>query len=110
MKSPKYEEDPEEKAARERERRLSEIERTSATEKAAAGLTSDLRATYGLQTGEGFLGTALKTKKRGPKLPTFEELFASFSPNEPDKANLGHFAHAGYTPGVDYRFSKASKK
>lgn len=45
MKKPK--EDPEDKRARLRERRLSEIDRRAASEQNAAGLTSDIRAIYG---------------------------------------------------------------
>lgn len=39
-------EDPVEKAERQRQLRLAEIERTTATERQASGLTSDLRALY----------------------------------------------------------------
>jgi hypothetical protein len=42
-------EDPEDRKARLRERRLTEIDRTQNAEKTAAGLTSDLRAVYGLR-------------------------------------------------------------
>ena len=42
-------EDPKDKAARLRERRLTEIERTKTAESAAGSLTSDLRAIYGLR-------------------------------------------------------------
>ena len=45
----KPKEDPADKAARLRERRMTEIERTSATENNAGGLTSDLRAVYGMK-------------------------------------------------------------
>ena len=45
----KPKEDPADKAARMRERRLSEIERTQSTEDSAGGLTSDLRAVYGMK-------------------------------------------------------------
>jgi len=41
------------KAARLRERRLSEIERTQTTEDTAGGLTSDLRAVYGMKGMKG---------------------------------------------------------
>lgn len=41
------------KAARLRERRLSEIERTQSTEDTAGGLTSDLRAVYGMKGMKG---------------------------------------------------------
>lgn len=42
----KPKEDPAEKAARLRERRMSELELTKATENNAASMSSDLRATY----------------------------------------------------------------
>ena len=47
MKTPK--EDPADKANRMRERRISELEQDQATQKQAAGLTSDIRAVYGLR-------------------------------------------------------------
>lgn len=43
-------EDPKDKAARLRERRIADLERTSSTERAASGLSSDLRAVYGLSS------------------------------------------------------------
>jgi len=48
MAKPK--EDPADKAARLRERRVSELERAAAAQKQAAGLSSDLRAVYGLRS------------------------------------------------------------
>lgn len=42
-------ENPADKQARQRERRLSSMERSRATQDNAAGLTSDLRAVYGLR-------------------------------------------------------------
>ena len=42
-------EDPQDKAARLRERRISELERMRASQENAAGLTSDIRAIYGLR-------------------------------------------------------------
>lgn len=45
MSKPK--EDPADKKARLRERRLSEIDRRTAAQENAAGLTSDLRSIYG---------------------------------------------------------------
>lgn len=45
----KPKEDPEDKAARLRERRLSLLERNASTQESAKGLTSDLRAVYGLK-------------------------------------------------------------
>lgn len=45
----KPKEDPADKAARLRERRITEVERQKTTEKTAGGLTSDLQAVYGLR-------------------------------------------------------------
>ncbi len=45
MKSPK--EDPADKAARLRERRLSELDQARTAEQTASGLASDLRSVYG---------------------------------------------------------------
>ena len=42
-------EDPQAKKDRERERRLSLLDRRQAAEKTAGGLTSDLRSVYGLR-------------------------------------------------------------
>lgn len=44
-------EDPKAKAARLREMRMSEVELTKATQNNAAGLTTDLRAIYGMNGG-----------------------------------------------------------
>jgi hypothetical protein len=44
----KPKEDPKDKAARLRERRLTEVERTSSAEQNAQSLTSDLMAVYGM--------------------------------------------------------------
>lgn len=44
----KPKEDPADKAARLRERRMTEIERRKSSEDFASGLTSDLRAIYGM--------------------------------------------------------------
>ncbi len=46
-KTPK--ENPEDRAARLRERRIASIERDSATQKTAGDLTADLRSVYGLR-------------------------------------------------------------
>ena len=48
MGTPK--EDPKDKAARERERRMTELDRARAAQKEAAGLTTDLRSVYGLRS------------------------------------------------------------
>jgi hypothetical protein len=42
-------EDPKDKAARLRERRITEVERSKTAESAAGSLTSDLRSIYGLR-------------------------------------------------------------
>lgn len=49
----KPKEDPTAKAARLREARMSSIELTKATQNNAAGLTTDLRAIYGMNGGAG---------------------------------------------------------
>lgn len=51
--SPK--EDPADKAARLRERRTSQIERTDAAMQNSAGLASDLRGIYGLRGLQGLM-------------------------------------------------------
>lgn len=45
----KAKEDPADKASRLRERRITEVERQKTTEQSASGLTSDLRAVYGMR-------------------------------------------------------------
>lgn len=47
-------EDPKDKAARLRERRLSEIELGRASQQTAADLTTDLRGAYGMRSGSLF--------------------------------------------------------
>ena len=55
MKSPKMpKEDPQIKIDRERERRLSEIDRTNAGMDEADRLTTELRKIYGMKTGRGY--------------------------------------------------------
>lgn len=49
-KKPKGE-DPADKAARLRERRMTEVERQKSTEESAAGLAADIRSIYGQRTG-----------------------------------------------------------
>lgn len=44
-------EDPQDKAARLRERRMTEVERAKSTEESAAGLSADIRSVYGQRTG-----------------------------------------------------------
>lgn len=44
-------EDPADKAARLRERRMTEVERQKSTEESAAGLAADIRSIYGQRTG-----------------------------------------------------------
>ena len=67
MKSPK--EDPADKAARLRERRISEIERSMATEKQAGGLMSDIGAVYGIRSIPLF-GMAGKPTTAAPSAPS----------------------------------------
>lgn len=54
MKPRTPKEDPADKAARLRERRLAELDRNTATQQLATGLTSDIRGTYG--TGVSMFG------------------------------------------------------
>jgi len=44
-----YKEDPADKAARRRERRITDIARQKSSEEMASGLTSDIRAVYGMK-------------------------------------------------------------
>lgn len=44
-------EDPADKAARLRERRMTDVERAKSTEESAAGLSADIRSIYGQKTG-----------------------------------------------------------
>lgn len=71
MKSPK--EDPNDKAARERERRLAELDQNAAAQKDAGGLTTDLRSVYGLRSlslfGTGGIATAPKPVVQKSPLP-----------------------------------------
>jgi hypothetical protein len=61
MKSPKMpKEDPQIAIDRERERRLSELDRTNAGMDEADRLTTELRKIYGMKTG-----SAYKTKAQG---------------------------------------------
>jgi len=53
----KPKEDPKDKAARLRERRISELERTKSAQDQAEGLTSDLRAVYGMKGIPNTVGT-----------------------------------------------------
>jgi hypothetical protein len=55
----KPKEDPKDKAARERERRISEIERNTSTQQSASSLTTDLRAIYGMRGIPFMQGTAM---------------------------------------------------
>lgn len=76
-------EDPKDKEARLRERRLSELELQQTTQQSAAGLTSDLRAVYGLSSLIGMPGgnlPATKTQTR-PKTASIFDL-------GPEKASL----------------------
>lgn len=68
MKTPK--EDPADKAARLRERRISEIERSMATEKQAGGLMSDIGAVYGIRSIPLFGMAGKPTASQTPSVPT----------------------------------------
>jgi hypothetical protein len=72
MKSPKAPaEDPAAKAARERDRRLSELARMETGVEAADGLTADLREVYGLRNlGRPKASSSSSTSKPKPKGPT----------------------------------------
>lgn len=63
----KPKEDPEDRKARLRERRMSMIERRQASEQSSASLTSDLRAVYGLQNLYNF---GQKGSFSAPSTPT----------------------------------------
>ena len=67
MKSPK--EDPADKAARLRERRLSELELTQTTEKQAGGLGNDLASVFGLRSIPmfGMGGSPARPSVQAPK-------------------------------------------
>lgn len=71
-KTPK--EDPQDKAARLRERRISAMERDSATQRTAGDLTADLRSVYGLRGlplafGSGPGAPVPSAPSAQPKLP-----------------------------------------
>lgn len=53
----------EDRDARRRERRLSEIDQTKSAQEQAAGLTTDLRAIYGLRGIPMMMGSAPATSK-----------------------------------------------
>ena len=59
-------ENPKDKAARLRERRISDLEQKDTAQNTAAGLTSDLRAVYGLKKLPNMFNmTAAPPSKRG---------------------------------------------
>jgi hypothetical protein len=62
----KPKEDPQDRAARERERRITDVDRRQSSEKGATSLTTDLRAIYGLRNlpmfGTRGAGVAPKAK------------------------------------------------
>lgn len=62
----KPKEDPADKAARERERRITDVERQKTGEQQAAGLTTDLRAVYGLRGMPNIFGTAKRADAPKP--------------------------------------------
>ena len=77
---PKQQEDPEDKKNRLRERRQSLLERRDSAETSAGGLTSDLRAVYGL-SGLSMFGMKGKSKgSTATSTPKISQLF-----NDPGK-------------------------
>ena len=62
-------EDPEAKKDRERQRRMSVLDRRETSEEAAGGLTSDLRAVYGLK-GLSMFGARGTSKPAAAKTGT----------------------------------------
>lgn len=69
-KTPK--ENPEDRKARLRERRISSLERDTATQQTAADLTSDLKSIYGFRgipLAFGQVGTTVKPVTRPKPLP-----------------------------------------
>jgi len=76
MAKPK--EDPADKAARLRERRVSELERAAAAQKQAAGLSSDLRAVYGLRSMSLFGMPGIAGKEPRPSFPIAPSLPSMF--------------------------------
>lgn len=65
-------ENPEDRKARLRERRISEIERSTATQNTAGDLTADLRAVYGLRGIPLQFGSAPPPPTPKPK-PTYTQ-------------------------------------
>lgn len=76
MDAPKEDEDA--VRARKRERRTSMMERRSAAEDQAAGLSSDIQSVYGLQPGSGTQGVAKKKKgtSSAPVIPQISDFRA----------------------------------
>lgn len=68
----KPKEDPADKKARLRERRLSEIERMGASQNNAAGLSADVRAIYGMQPNSG-PSQPFRPIKKAPPLSVFPQ-------------------------------------
>lgn len=71
-------EDPTDKAARVRERRITSIEQQKTTEQSAAALTSDLRAVYGMKGLTGLGGTVAQPTKTAN--PTAQMINAIYNP------------------------------
>lgn len=67
-KKPKGE-DPADKAARLRERRMTDVERAKSTEESAAGLSADIRSIYGQKTGN-MPSSPYKPQKSAGFVPT----------------------------------------
>jgi len=59
-----YKEDPKDKKARLRERRITDVGRQKSAEKQASGLTSDIRAIYGMKGLAPVSGTAKGSSRK----------------------------------------------
>jgi len=66
-------EDPADRAARLRERRMTDIERAKSTEESAAGLAADIRSIYGQKTGNN-PSSPYTPQRTGKGVPTAIEM------------------------------------
>jgi hypothetical protein len=66
-------EDPADKAARLRERRMTDVERAKSTEESAAGLSADIRSIYGQKTGN--MSSSPYTPQKGDMMGTIMKSF-----------------------------------
>ncbi len=88
-----YKESKADKAARQRERRIASENAATAASEEAAGLTSDLRAIYGLRGMTG-LRTSGPTASPGSSAPLVKMGFAGSTIN-PTRANIWSILTAG---------------